>query len=139
MNNNIPTREEVERRRAQYPPHTRVELVSMADPYTTLKAGDRGFVTSVDNVGTVHIRWDNGSMLGAAYGADEIKATPFVNDTIYKQVMEIRAKGQVNMFDTTAVHRYAYEHGMFDLVTFMDEHKNEYVGFIFHGKRESDA
>ena len=55
----------------------RIELVSTTDPYTNLKAGDRGTVEFVDGMGTVHVAWDNGSMLGLVPGEDQYK---FVND-----------------------------------------------------------
>lgn len=48
----------------------RVRLVSTTDPYTTLVAGDEGVVNSVDDVGTVHVTWDNGSSLGLVHGED---------------------------------------------------------------------
>jgi hypothetical protein len=35
-----------------------------SDPYTKLAFGDEGVVTTVDDLGTVHIKWDNGSTLG---------------------------------------------------------------------------
>lgn len=73
MSNNFPSREVIERLRRQYPAGCRVELVSMNDPYTRLKPGDQGTVAAVDDIGTVHINWDNGSGLGAAYGADVIR------------------------------------------------------------------
>jgi hypothetical protein len=41
----------------------RVELVSTTDPYSRLQPGDRGTVTSVDCLGTLHVRWDSGSLL----------------------------------------------------------------------------
>ncbi len=72
MNGQFPPRSVIERLRIQYPTGTRVELVSMNDPYTKLKPGDQGTVISVDDIGTVHIAWDNGSSLGAAYGEDVI-------------------------------------------------------------------
>jgi hypothetical protein len=71
--NKIITKAALEARRERYTPGSRVELVSMNDPYTTLKPGDRGTVTLVDAIGTVFIDWDNGSTLGAAFGADVIK------------------------------------------------------------------
>lgn len=71
--NNFPSRETVERVRKQYPTGTRVELVSMNDPYSKLKPGDQGTVNFVDDIGTVFIKWDCGSSLGAAYGEDVIK------------------------------------------------------------------
>jgi hypothetical protein len=42
----------------------RVKLISTADPYTKLRYGAEGTVTSVDDWGTVHVDWDCGSSLG---------------------------------------------------------------------------
>lgn len=41
--------------RTYYPPGTRVALVKMDDPYTKLKPGDKGTVTGVDDMGTIHV------------------------------------------------------------------------------------
>ena len=71
--NRFPDREIVEHLRQQYPEGSRVELISMNDPYAKLKPGDRGTVTMVDDIGTVFVRWDCGSGLGVAYGADRIR------------------------------------------------------------------
>ena len=71
--NTFPPREIVERLRLQYPAGCRVELVSMNDPYAKLKPGDQGTVIAVDDIGTVHIAWDRGFSLGAAYGEDQIR------------------------------------------------------------------
>lgn len=49
---------------------TRVVLIKMYDPYTKLKPGDKGTVVSVDDIGTIHVKWDLGSSLGVAYGED---------------------------------------------------------------------
>ena len=48
-------------------------LLTENDPYTRLKPGDQGEVVMVDDIGTVHVAWDNGSSLGVAYGEDQIK------------------------------------------------------------------
>jgi hypothetical protein len=69
----FPSKETVQRLRAEYPPGTRVELIRMDDPYATLKPGDQGTVSFVDDIGTIHIKWDCGSSLGAAYGVDMIR------------------------------------------------------------------
>ena len=74
--NGFPPRSVVERLRIQYPAGQRVALVSMDDPYTRLRPGDQGTVRYVDDIGTVHIAWDNGSSLGAAYGEDMIRKLP---------------------------------------------------------------
>lgn len=73
MSNGFPTREQVERIRKQYPKGARVILVRMDDPYTKLKLGDKGFVTGVDDAGSIHIDWDNGSTLACIYGEDEVR------------------------------------------------------------------
>ncbi|MBQ7120643.1 MAG: DUF4314 domain-containing protein [Clostridia bacterium] len=56
----------------KYPTGTRVELVRMDDPYTSLTTGDKGTVRFIDDMGTIHISWDCGSSLGAVYGVDII-------------------------------------------------------------------
>lgn len=60
------------RMRGMYRRGTRVELVRMNDPYTSLKAGDKGTVDHVDDIGTIHCTWDSGSSLGVARGEDEV-------------------------------------------------------------------
>jgi len=70
---NYPSEETVAQVRAQYPTGARVELVRMDEPYTKLRPSDRGRVMFVDDIATVHISWDRGSTMGAAYGVDEIK------------------------------------------------------------------
>ena len=57
--------------REEYPVGTRVELVSMNDPYNTkLVPGCRGTVRIVDDMGTIHVSWDCGSGLGIVFGED---------------------------------------------------------------------
>lgn len=42
----------------------RIALVRCNDPYTRLEPGEMGTVTSVDSMGTIHVKWDSGSTLG---------------------------------------------------------------------------
>jgi hypothetical protein len=42
----------------------RVRFIYSSDPYTKLEKGDEGIITGEDSLGTVHIKWDNGSTLG---------------------------------------------------------------------------
>lgn len=72
-NMRLPSREIIESLRERYPAGTRVELVSMNDPYTTLRPGEKGAVAFVDDIGTIHANWDNGSTLGVVYGEDSVK------------------------------------------------------------------
>jgi hypothetical protein len=55
----------------KYPRGTRVKLVKMND-FQAPPISTEGTVKSIDDIGTIHIQWDNGSSLGVAYGEDEI-------------------------------------------------------------------
>jgi len=51
----------------------RIELISITDPYTELKPEDHGTIDYVDNMGTIHVKCDNGSQLGLVPGEDQFK------------------------------------------------------------------
>lgn len=68
-----PTQTQVERIKLQYPVGTRLELLSMSDPYSPVPPGTQGEVTSVDDMGTLHMKWDNGRSLGVVVGEDSFK------------------------------------------------------------------
>lgn len=68
--NELPSKQAVNFLREQFPQGCRVELVYMNDPYTKLVPGERGTVTCVDDVGSIHVQWDCGSTLGVAFGED---------------------------------------------------------------------
>lgn len=50
-----------------------VELIEMDDDYRNMPKGLKGRVTNVDDAGTIHISWENGSSLGVVYGVDKIR------------------------------------------------------------------
>ena len=58
--------------RRQYPKGCAVELVHMEDAQAPPK-GTRGKVVHVDDIGTIHVEWDNGSMLGIVPGVDMVR------------------------------------------------------------------
>jgi len=62
----------LEKLRMEFPPGTRVRLDKFSDPYSTLKPGEFGYVSAVDDIATIHVKWDSGSTLGVAYGVDEV-------------------------------------------------------------------
>ena len=66
------TRKEIEVLRKLYPKGTRVRLIKMEDMQAP-PAGYMGTVRMVDDIGTIHVSWDNGSSLGVVYGVDEIE------------------------------------------------------------------
>ena len=69
MSNRFPSRETVERIRAQYPIGCRVELIKM-DDIQAPPIGTKGTVTGVDDIGSIMVSWDNGSTLHVVYGED---------------------------------------------------------------------
>lgn len=48
----------------------RIRLVSIVDDFTRLWPGATGTVSSIDDLGTVHVLWDDGSRLGLVPGVD---------------------------------------------------------------------
>ena len=55
-----------------------------------------------------------------------------------EQLLEIRDSGATNMFDFNTVQRLAYEQDFYELVTWMEEHKNEYGRLIMYGAEGDD-
>lgn len=51
----------------------RIQLLYTNDEYTNLTPGDQGVVNFIDDYGTIHIDWDNGSSLGLLPDSDEWK------------------------------------------------------------------
>ena len=62
-------RETVKRLRQEYPRGCRVVLVRM-DDIQAPPVGTEGTVFGVDDIGSIMVRWDNGSTLSVAYGED---------------------------------------------------------------------
>lgn len=64
----------LDRLRREYPAGARVELMHMDDLYNArLFPGARETVIWVDDMGTIHARWDCGSSLGVVYGEDRCR------------------------------------------------------------------
>ena len=58
-------RENLVNLKKMYPPGTRIRLIHMGDDEPTpVPDGTTGIVSYVDDVGTIHMTWDNGSSLG---------------------------------------------------------------------------
>ena len=68
----MPNRETIERLEENYPEGTRVELVYTSDTYAPPK-GTQGTVTGVDDIGSLLVKWDNGSSLNVLYGEDIVR------------------------------------------------------------------
>jgi len=63
---------DVERLKRRFVPGMRVRLVYMDDAQAPPQ-GTMGTVKCVDDIGTIHVNWDNGSSLGVAWPIDNIE------------------------------------------------------------------
>ena len=54
-----------------YKAGTRIECISMSDPYNPIAPGAKGTVVAVDDMGTIHMQWDSGRTLGLIPGEDQ--------------------------------------------------------------------
>ena len=66
---------QAERYKQSYPPGTRVMLLklNMNDPYSPVESGMRGTVQSVDDIGQILMKWDNGRALALIPGEDSFR------------------------------------------------------------------
>lgn len=70
------TRRQIAELRLNFPPGTRLELHHMED-LQAVPDGTRGTVVAVDDMGTIHMKWDNGRSLGLVPQEDQFrKLTP---------------------------------------------------------------
>ena len=135
MSNGFPDRKTVERIRAQYPAGTRVRLLSMDDPQAP-PIGTEGTVIGVDDAGNIMVSWDSGGGLNLVYGVDSFQIVPTMTDKVREQILAVRATGRTNMFDTNAVQVIADEMRFYDLVVFIEEHRDKYAHFILTGEQQ---
>lgn len=57
----------------QYPAGTRIKLINMDDPWHPVEPGTEGTVHFVDDIGQIHMKWDNGRTLALVPGQDEFE------------------------------------------------------------------
>lgn len=57
-----------------------------------------------------------------------------MTEKVKAQILAIRATGRTNMFDTNMVQRIANERGFYELVIFIEEHRDKYSEFILTGR-----
>lgn len=69
----ITNKVQVDRLKNQYPSGTRIELLSSMNDIQPIESGSKGTVIAVDDIGTIHMRWDNGRGLGLIPGEDHFK------------------------------------------------------------------
>jgi len=58
-----------------------------------------------------------------------------ISDKIVEQILLIRKYGKYNMFDIVNIQREAYDREFYELVSFLEEHKEDYLKFILTGNK----
>ena len=56
-----------------YPKGTRIEVISMEDPFAPIEPGAQGTVEFVDDIGQIHMKWDNGRTLALVPEEDQFR------------------------------------------------------------------
>ena len=57
-----------------------------------------------------------------------------MSNNVREQILAIRNTGLTNMFDLCAVQQIAHDMNFFQLVVFLEEHRDKYVRFILTGE-----
>ena len=73
----------------------RVELISMSDDPNPVPAGTKGTISFIDGMGTIHVEWDNGRVLGIIPGVDRYRLIEVSNMNIPKptKVPDVKITG----------------------------------------------
>ena len=64
--------DEIQKLRKEFPQGTKVKLIKMNDVQSPEPA-TIGFVIGVDDIGTIHVQWETGGVLGLIVGEDEFE------------------------------------------------------------------
>ncbi len=89
-----PSEKQVEAMKKKYPEGTRIRLNEMEDPYAPIPSGTEGKVLFVDDMGQLHMKWDNGRGLALNPFVDEFET---ISAPISEEVEEQVEKGMGGM------------------------------------------
>ena len=87
-----PTQYQVDQIKKRYPVGTRIRLYEMEDPYAPIEAGTEGDVVYVDDMGTLHMKWDNGRSLGVDPFADRFEVVSIPEEKQLDMEEEVEQK-----------------------------------------------
>jgi hypothetical protein len=57
-----------------------------------------------------------------------------MTETVKQQIMAVRDSGETNMLDTRMVQYIANREGFYELVIYIEDHREKYAHFIFTGE-----
>lgn len=63
----------IKKRKNDFPAGTRIELLKMGEDISPIPDNSIGTVEHVDDIGTVHCKFDNGRQLGLIVGIDDFR------------------------------------------------------------------
>lgn len=69
----FPNKEYIEQLRKKYPIGTKIQLISMCDEKYPVLPETIGEVTHIDDMGSIHMKWQNGSSLAIIPEVDSFK------------------------------------------------------------------
>lgn len=81
------THKDLEKLKKEYPVGTKVELISMDDCQAPPK-GTIGEVKFIDDIGNIHVAWDNGSSLALIPETDKFRKVKTVTTVCYGEKKE---------------------------------------------------
>lgn len=69
----VPNKKYIEQLRKKYPVGTKIQLISMRDEKYPVLPGTVGEVTHIDDIGSIQMKWQNGSSLALIPEIDSFK------------------------------------------------------------------
>lgn len=72
----FPNKAYLEQLRKQYPKGTKLQMITMRNEKYPVPPGTVGEVTYIDDIGSIHMKWENGSSLAIIPEVDSFRVAP---------------------------------------------------------------